>query len=158
MPKQRAGGIGGMFSVQPKDEAPQEESPQAVSSSNMKPRSVRLSPDDLERLAAALESLKDQGVKVTQSDLWRSFLLDSLGRFERGEPVSITGENPRGQLSPDDLERLAKALEAAKAKGIDVDRAELWRFFLLDSLERYERGELELPTETTEKKRIKMPE
>jgi hypothetical protein len=46
-------------------------------------------------------------------------------------------------------------LEGLKADGVKVTQSELWRFFLLDSLGRFERGELELPTETVEEKRLK---
>ena len=95
MSRQRAGGIGGMFSGQPK-----KATPQGDGSDNMKPRSVRLSPEDLERLAAALEGLKADGVKVTQSELWRFFLLDSLGLFERGELELPTETVEEKRLKP----------------------------------------------------------
>jgi hypothetical protein len=71
--RKRGGGIGGMFT---KPEAPAEV---------MKPRSVRLSPEDIARLDRVLEELKAQGVTVRQSDLWRFFLLHSLELYEAGE-------------------------------------------------------------------------
>jgi hypothetical protein len=72
--RKRGGAIGGMFSK-----------PEETPAEAMKPRSVRLSVDDLARLDAVLASLKEQGVNVRQSDLWRYFLLHSLALYEAGE-------------------------------------------------------------------------
>jgi len=61
------------------------------------------------------------------------------------------------RLSTDDIARLHRVLEDLKAQGVSVRQSDLWRFFLLHSLELYERGELELPIVTREEKRLGMP-
>lgn len=84
--RKRGGAIGGMFSK-----------PEAAPAEAMKPRSVRLSTEDLARLDAVLVNLKAQGVSVRQSDLWRFFLLHSLDLYEQGElelPI-VTREEKR---------------------------------------------------------------
>ena len=66
------------------------------------------------------------------------------------EPRSI-------RLSPDDIARLNRVLEDLKTQGVSVRQSDLWRFFLLHSLELYERGELKLPIVTREEKRLGVP-
>ena len=88
------------------------------------------------------------------------------GMFQKPEQAEAEVEakeetapmEPRSvRLSTDDIARLHRVLEDLKAQGVSVRQSDLWRFFLLHSLELYERGELELPIVTREEKRLGMP-
>jgi len=82
---------------------------------------------------------------------------------EQAEPEGAVKEEtppmePRSvRLSIEDIARLQRVLDELKAQGVTVRQSDLWRFFLLHSLEEYEAGELELPIVTREEKRLRMP-
>lgn len=88
------------------------------------------------------------------------------GMFQKPEQAEAEVEakeetppmEPRSvRLSASDIARLNRVLEDLKAQGVSVRQSDLWRFFLLHSLELYERGELELPIVTREEKRLGVP-
>lgn len=102
--------------------------------------------------------------EATGSRKRRSGLVD--GMFQKPEPVGVAVETkeetppmePRSvRLSTDDIARLARVLEELKAQGVSVRQSDLWRFFLLHSLELYEAGELTIPIVEQTEKRLRMP-
>ena len=94
----------------------------------------------------------------------RAGLVD--GMFQKPQPApaeaAVKEETPPMEprsvrLSIEDIARLQRVLDELKAQGVTVRQSDLWRFFLLHSLEEYEAGELQLPIEERTEKRLGVP-
>jgi hypothetical protein len=80
--------------AQPEQGKPQRKRERTSALGPMVPRSVRVTPEDLEELTTVLDDLHKDGVAITQSELWRFFLIHSLNEYKAGElelPLEPTG-------------------------------------------------------------------